>query len=328
MITAPKPTHSRGWVPQTLRTLLHASAPVQVASAQVEALRTAGCEIRETSPGFFSLIRTSLSVWSDYLASLNSPRFPKRIVEIYNRTGSTQNVIRRLIEAHGPAAAGAVAATDEQTAGRGRLGRKWHAPPGWSALLSMAWIAQENIASVSEWLAMSAAVAVAQGLKQVLATGDIDQSSAVKVGIKWPNDVLIDGRKVAGILVETLPQHRAAIIGVGINVTHDASLIPEEVRHRFGSLDMFGCRRDRLLVLAKVIHELDQTLATETTHERTLKTWRDMNTYGPDQIVTFEQNGQVIRGCILDLDAKEGLIVRTADGTIVHLPAATTSVVM
>lgn len=314
--------------PQTLHALLHANSPVPIAPAHVESLRAAGCELRETSPGNYELLRTSLSVWSDHLSQLNLLRFPRRMVEIYKQTSSTQNVIRRLIDAHGLAASGAVAATDEQTAGRGRLGRRWHAPPGWSVLFSLAWMAEAGSSPGPEWLAMSAAVAVARGIKQVLASSGSEQASSASIGIKWPNDVLIEGRKVAGILVETLPQHRAAIVGIGINVMHDPALVPREIQHRFGSLDMFGCHRDRLLVLESVLGELDRTLAPDADHQRTLDTWRAMNIHGPDQLVTFQQNGQIIRGNIIDLDAREGLMVRTVEGTIVHLPAATTSVVV
>ena len=312
----------------TLNDLLHAHQPLPVAATEIERLRAADCEIIESSPGCFTLIRTSLNVWSDFLASLNSACFPQRIVEIYKQTSSTQNVIRRLIEAQGTAADGAIAATDEQTAGRGRLGRKWHAPPGWSVLFSRAFIARHGESLTPDRLAMSAAVAVANGLKRVLAGSDASRASQARLGIKWPNDILIEGRKVAGILVETLPQSRAAIIGIGINVTHDPALIPQEVRHRFGSLDMLGCRRDRLFVLAKVIEQLDRWLAPDADHEHALQAWRSMNIHGPDQVVTFQQNGQYIRGNILDLDSHAGLIVRTLEGTIVHLPAATTSVVV
>ena len=314
--------------PRPLFDLLHARRPISVAAEEIARLRAAGCEIIESPPGRFRLVQASLNVWSDHLAELTIHRFPQRLVEIYKQTSSTQNVIRRLIEAKGAAADGAIAATDEQTAGRGRLGRKWHALPGWSVLFSRAYIAKPGTSPTPEWLAMAAAVAVANGIKGVLAQNDVDQRAAARVGIKWPNDILINEKKVAGILVESLPQSRAAIIGIGINVSHDASLIPEQVRHRFGSLDMFGCRCDRLLVLSNVVGALDIWLAPDVNRQDALEAWRDMNIYGPDEVVTFQQNGQIVRGNILDLDASAGLVVRTEEGAIVHLPAATTSVVI
>jgi len=309
--------------PVVLNALLDARDPVRVSAIEVARLITAGCELIESRKHQFILNRTSLSVWSDYLAWRCPLESHQRIIEVYRKTSSTQDVIRRLIEAHGGDADGALAITNEQTAGRGRLGRTWHAPAGWSVLVSRAVVrkSEKESSRSSDHFALVAAVAVARALQSLIAPSSI-------LRIKWPNDILIDGRKVAGILVEAMPSARASIIGIGINILHDPALIPQEVRHRMGSLDMHGYTGDRLRVLSDVVRELDQCLASGADIASMLRTWRAMNLFSSDEVITFEQDGKRIRGTVLDLDAREGLIVRTQDGQIIHLPAATTSVII
>jgi BirA family biotin operon repressor/biotin-[acetyl-CoA-carboxylase] ligase len=89
---------------------------------------------------------------------------------------------------------------DEQTAGRGRQGREWTAPPRSAVLMSLV------LRELQDALPLAAAVAVCEALP-------------VAATIKWPNDVWIDGRKVAGILVEGRPQEGWAVLGIGLNVT-------------------------------------------------------------------------------------------------------------
>jgi BirA family biotin operon repressor/biotin-[acetyl-CoA-carboxylase] ligase len=116
----------------------------------------------------------------------------------WRRTDSTSERAREL------AAAGALHGTlvtaEEQTAGRGRQGREWSADPGAAVLMSVV------LRELSEVLPLAAAVAVCDALP-------LDAS------IKWPNDVWVDGRKLAGILVEGRPQEGWAVLGVGLNVS-------------------------------------------------------------------------------------------------------------
>ncbi len=92
---------------------------------------------------------------------------------------------------------------DEQSAGRGRQGRVWSAPAGSSVLASLV------LREFDELLPLTASVAVAEAC----------EAAGVNCSIKWPNDVWIDGRKVAGILVEGRPQEGWAVLGLGLNVS-------------------------------------------------------------------------------------------------------------
>jgi BirA family biotin operon repressor/biotin-[acetyl-CoA-carboxylase] ligase len=134
---------------------------------------------------------------------------------------------------------GAVAATDEQTAGRGRLGRDWVAPPRSSVLASVVLQPDVLTASLAE-LSLVAGRACAQALAEV---------AEVVPTVKWPNDVLIDGRKVAGILAEA--REGRVALGIGINVHQTAEQLPARAEHPATSLLLEtgrSIRRAELLV--------------------------------------------------------------------------------
>jgi BirA family biotin operon repressor/biotin-[acetyl-CoA-carboxylase] ligase len=115
---------------------------------------------------------------------------------------------------------GAVAATDEQTAGRGRLGREWLAPAGSSLLASIVLRPDVPTANLSE-LSLVAGRAVARALGE-------------PAEVKFPNDVLLNGRKVAGILAEA--REGRVVLGIGINVSQSADELPERPVHPATSL--------------------------------------------------------------------------------------------
>ena len=147
--------------------------------------------------------------------------------------------------ARGLAAAGAPDGTlvtaAEQSAGRGRQGRAWSAPPGRALLLSLV------VRGFDALLPLRAGLAVA----------DVAGPDAL---VKWPNDVLLGGRKVAGVLVEGRPQEGWAVVGIGLNVAVDVADLPEELRERAGTLgrttaDLEPTLEDLLRALAHRLHE-------------------------------------------------------------------------
>ena len=126
-------------------------------------------------------------------------------------TDSTNTRARELAVAGAPH--GTLVTAGEQSAGRGRQGRTWSAPPGRALLMSLV------LRDPPTLLPLAAAVAVAE------VCGD-------GAAIKWPNDVLLDGRKVAGILVEGRPFEGWAVLGIGLNVAVRPEDLPEELRDR------------------------------------------------------------------------------------------------
>jgi BirA family biotin operon repressor/biotin-[acetyl-CoA-carboxylase] ligase len=141
--------------------------------------------------------------------SFGTPRLHLREVD------STSDRARELALAGAPH--GALVTAAAQTAGRGRQGRVWTTQPG--AALTMSVVLRDP----PPLLPLVAAVAVAE-------------SCGEDARIKWPNDVLVGGRKVAGILAEGRPHEGWAVLGIGVNVAVDVSSLPKELREKAGSL--------------------------------------------------------------------------------------------
>lgn len=147
----------------------------------------------------------------------------------YLRTDSTNTRARELAAAGAPG--GTVVTAGEQTEGRGRQGRTWTAPAG-KALLYSAVV--RPLEPRHMLLPLAVPLAVAETAEQ-LAPG-------IEAGVKWPNDVLVGGRKLAGVLIEARPRDGWAVIGVGLNLTIAEHEFPAELRATATSLAMEGCR--------------------------------------------------------------------------------------
>lgn len=147
----------------------------------------------------------------------------------YRVTDSTNARARELAE--GGAPGGTVVTADEQTAGRGRQGRSWTAPPG-GALLYSAILRPLDERHLLLPLAVPLAVCeAAEELATSLHTGDGGEGEgAVACRIKWPNDIWLEGRKLAGVLIEARPQDGWAVIGVGLNLAIESHEFPPELR--------------------------------------------------------------------------------------------------
>jgi BirA family biotin operon repressor/biotin-[acetyl-CoA-carboxylase] ligase len=130
-------------------------------------------------------------------------------------TTSTNELARTLAAAGAPH--GTLVTAGYQTAGRGRQGRTWTAPAGRALLLSLI------VRELDPLLPLRAGLAVA----------DLAGESAL---VKWPNDVLVDGRKVAGVLIESRPQEGWTVVGIGVNVALDLAGMPPELRATAGTL--------------------------------------------------------------------------------------------
>ena len=141
----------------------------------------------------------------------------------YARTDSTNTRARELAAAGAPH--GAVVTADEQTAGRGRQGRTWTAPPG-KALLYSAIVRPLDERHLALPLAVPLAVCAAAEELQ----------PGIECGVKWPNDVWLEKRKLAGVLIEARPQDGWAVIGVGLNLSISPYEFPPDLRKTATSL--------------------------------------------------------------------------------------------
>lgn len=259
---------------------------------------------------------TPITQWADALesAAMYAPYLgvTPPTVRVYQQTKSTQDIARQ------QSGRWSVVLANEQTAGRGRLGRAWVAPPGSGVLMSLAWPGLADRGTLDA-IAYRVAVAVAQTAEHFLGP------DAGRVRIKWPNDILVDGKKLAGILIER--HDTAAIIGIGFNVALDQSQLaglPKDVAKRITSLSILRHPADRLRVAADLIARCHVNLSSSDTRGL-LDAWRSRSPLGYE--ARFKSQGQRIVGTVIDLDPAFGLIVRRDTGELIHLPAATTSVI-
>ena len=154
-------------------------------------------------------------------------------------TSSTNDRARDLAATGAPH--GTLVTASAQSAGRGRQGRRWRAPPGHALLCSLV------LRDAPRLLPLAAAVATAEATRH-------DEAQ-----IKWPNDVLLDDRKIAGILVEGRPQEGWAVCGIGINVALRTRDLPPDLHHRAGTLGLDPA--DVEGVLEALLEALERRLA-------------------------------------------------------------------
>ena len=273
----------------------------------IRRLEKLGCKIEQAGPNAYRLVKSNLSIWEEYLHySLRNSSLHVDRIRVYRETASTQDLAKSMAPEQ------AIILADQQTAGRGRLGKAWHSESGTCALMSIAKRVTGQ-PSNHDRVSMLTGVAVAQALEKLC------PQSTVK--LKWPNDLIVNGKKLAGILIEAA--NKIHIIGIGVNVHHPTDYEPS-IRDTAISMSEIGSRVDRLLVIEEILHQLGHILR-QGSLAISLDEWRARAALGQTQ--TFEQAGQRVTGEVVDLDPDHGLIVRRDTGEIVTLPAATTSVV-
>jgi BirA family biotin operon repressor/biotin-[acetyl-CoA-carboxylase] ligase len=214
---------------------------------------------------------------------------------------------------------GATVVAEEQTEGRGRLGRVWVAPPGSSLLISV--VLRPPVAREAVWLTVAAAGAALAGAVDEVAP------AAGRAGLKWPNDLELGGRKAAGLLAEAhLDGDRlaAVLLGMGVNVGQGPGDFPPEVADRATSVSLAaGTPVDRAVLLAAWAG-------------RFLDGYADLSASRPGPVLAAYRRrlatvGQRVRvdrigtdpvvGTAVDLTATGGLVVQTASGARVEVVA-------
>lgn len=183
---------------------------------------------------------------------------------------------------------------EEQTAGRGRLGRSWHSPAMKSLLFTLAF------EKVLPGLGQAAALAVCEACRP-----------EAELAVKWPNDVTHGGRKVCGVLLECRGGRTA--LGIGLNVNHTAEDFPPELAGQAVSLAMLagGAEWDRAALLARLLKRLDERamLLLSEGPGRTMSEWAEACCLRGKWISRDGVEGEVV-----DFDAQGALILRTPEG--------------
>ncbi len=226
----------------------------------------------------------------------------------YDTLPSTNDLARSL--AASGAAEGTVIVAEQQTAGRGRLGRSWASPPGglWLSVLLRPDLPLGQTPLVG--LAASTAAAAA-----------IEETTGLRPRVKWPNDVLIDGRKVAGLLLEAGPLQAGSgaawlIVGIGINANVPLEALPSRPLYPATSLAAaLGRPVDRGRLMRTLLRRLDRDYAElrERGEAAALDRWRTLSaTLG--RVVRVATSSAAIEGLAYDVDGTGALLVRTRDG--------------
>jgi len=190
-------------------------------------------------------------------------------------------------------------AADEQTAGRGRRGRRWYSAPGAGVSFSLAVEVKRPFTGLS----LVAGVATARALRAL----GVEQAA-----LKWPNDLLVDGAKLGGILVET--RGRLAVIGIGINCRRDPAL-EGRLRRRIAALEQFiAVDRDR--IIERVAQSLIHALAAFGAHglEALREEWERMHAHAGKRLRVRLADGRVLTGVAHGLDGDGGLRLQTRAG--------------
>lgn len=281
-----------------------------VVAGRIRVLRELGYEI-EASPhlGYRLVDSPDVLHSDDLVARLGEVRVIGRDIRVFNETTSTNDVVEKL--ARDGVKEGAVVFAESQTKGRGRLGRKWVSPPRkglwFSVLLRPALRPQE-----ATQITVAAATALVRGIQRV---------TGVVADIKWPNDLLVDGRKVAGILTEMnaeVDRVHYIILGVGIDVNQTASDFPADVRKLATSLKLeSGQAVSRAELAAAVLEELDRDYGRicRRGFPAVADEWEARcTTIGKN--VTILIGDRRVRGRAESLDDDGSLLVRTEHGRL------------
>jgi BirA family biotin operon repressor/biotin-[acetyl-CoA-carboxylase] ligase len=241
-------------------------------------------------------------------ANLNTKRIGKKIL-VYNSLSSTNDIAAEY--AKDKENDGLVILAEEQTAGRGRAGNKWLSNPSDSILCSILLI---NESLEGELLSLTCAVAVAE------AVGN-------NAKIKWPNDIILNGKKIAGILLESKINNSqtAYIIGIGINCHQQ--IFPPELKSIATSLDIeTGSTSDRISLTKRLLISIDHWLEqAKENSQKVVDKWQQLSIQLNHRI-TVIYNSRKFTGNCIGIDPKKGLILQLDSGGTRFFDAAHTSI--
>jgi BirA family biotin operon repressor/biotin-[acetyl-CoA-carboxylase] ligase len=226
-------------------------------------------------------------------------------VEVVAQTGSTN---ADLLARASRLAAPLLLAAEHQTAGRGRAGRSWLSAPGDSLTFSLAWRFAGGLPQMTG-LPLAVGVALAETLAAL----------GQQVGLKWPNDVLKDGDKLAGILVEAQPAPDGAawaVIGIGMNLAMPAEL--EQQIGRAVAAVPWLARMDRDALMATLLDGLAGALAAFAAEGFApfAPRWNLLHAYANQPVVIVDRGTTLHEGLAAGVDATGRLLLDTAQGRV------------
>lgn len=277
---------------------------------QINGLRKLGYVIEAVpSRGYYLKSAPDVLSVEEIAAHLNAATIGRHIICL-GVSASTNSDAFRLAEQG--ADEGTVVLADSQSSGKGRMGRVWSSPAGVNLYCSII-LRPGGMPYEAPQLTFLSAVAVARA---------IEQASGLNPEIKWPNDVLINGKKVAGLLNEMSAETDGinfVILGIGVNLNMTIEQFPADLRHPATSLLLeTGRPISRAAFTAVMLNELDRLYGDFTSHgfAPVREEWqRRCNAHGR-QLTVSDGGAEIARGMFAGIDGSGALLVQETDGTI------------
>lgn len=203
---------------------------------------------------------------------------------------------------------GTIVIAEMQTRGRGRMGRSWASPRSKGLYFSLLLRPVMSFAEATK-LTLLAAVALSEAVEKV---------TSVRPGIKWPNDLLIEGKKLAGILTELraeVDRVAFAVIGIGVNVNTLRSALPPEA---VSLQETVGHEVGRIMLLQEILRAMETRYhaVRRQGFSQVFDAWRERSATLGSRVM-FEERGKPNEGTAFDLADDGGLLVRLDNGTVV-----------
>jgi BirA family biotin operon repressor/biotin-[acetyl-CoA-carboxylase] ligase len=249
----------------------------------------------------------TLPLSAQRIAALRRAGAQQSAIEVVAETGSTNaDLLARIDNLPSPT----LLVAEMQTAGRGRAGRSWHSTAGATLTFSLAWKFNSPLRSLAG-LPLAVGVVIAETL------GGFN----CNVRLKWPNDVLMDGNKLAGILIETASVRNApdsgiwAVIGIGVNVSIPDSLAAK-IGHPVADLSAFGM--DRNMLLAALLDDLSEALAQfdRTGFSNFAGRWNRLHAHAGQRVAIFDHGRISHEGKAIGVDSGGRLLLEAATGEV------------
>lgn len=236
---------------------------------------------------------------------------PLADIRHFDEVGSTNDVAKQLVESSQPLALPTLVIADVQTQGRGRSGKTWWSEPGslaFSLVFANAQFKQPGL------IAVAAALGIASAIRR--------HAQELKVQIKWPNDVYVEARKVAGVLIETVSNQlngSTLVLGIGVNLNCDLNEAPAELVSSAGSvLSLLGAPTDPneflCSLITSVAHYLDEIRSDST---RCLREYAKASLFEADSpmLITLP-NGQTLNGAYAGIGDNGQLLLNVREELI------------
>ncbi|MHC4187645.1 MAG: biotin--[acetyl-CoA-carboxylase] ligase [Planctomycetota bacterium] len=247
-------------------------------------------------------------------AGLKTKRIGGKVI-VYDSTTSTNDIAAEY--AKNIEHDGLVIFAEQQTTGRGRAGTKWLTGYGDSILCSIVLV--ENKCSC-DLLSLVSAVAVAQA---------ISQTTDISAQVKWPNDILLNRKKVAGILLESKQHEEQAfyILGIGINCNQTKEDFPDEIRKTATSISLeTNSTCNRIALIQELLTSLEHWLKiAQKNSKKVISQWQELSILYHHRVKLL-YDGKKFSGNCIGIDPQEGLILQLDSGGTRFFHAAQTSI--